>query len=167
MNPGLLVSPEERSPDVEQGRAGSRRRELLVSLALLAHASCLGPTLSLETSEEDAAIYVDGEYVGTGSTMAPQAYYGVAHVTVAPARTGVIEDVRTSERRSVELPPPAPRWLFPLDFFFEAFARGFGDAEPVKVELPVAAPTATLAAGVPPPAPEPLRARAAAIQIAR
>lgn len=138
-----------------------------MSLALLAQVSCLGPTLSFETSEQDAAIYVDGEYVGTGSATAPQAYYGVAHVTVAPARTGVIEDVRTSERRSIALPPPAPRWLFPLDFFLEAFARGFGDAAPVRFELAVAPPAATLAAGVPPPAPEPLRARAAAIQLAR
>ena len=168
MNPGLLVSPaEERSPAKEPRLDGSRWRELFVALALLASASCLGPTLSLDASEQDASIYVDGEYVGTGSTTAPQAYYGVAHVTIAPARTGVVEDVRTSERRSIELPPPAPRWLFPLDFFLEAFARGFGDAAAVQVDLQVAAPTASLAAGVPPPAPEPLRARAAAIQLAR
>ena len=142
-------------------------RGLLASLALLVPASCLGPTLWLEVNEQEAALAMDGVYAGTGWAEVPQTYYGTAHVTIAPARTGVIEDVRTSERRTIELPPPAPRWLFPLDFLLEALARGFRDAEDVIWSVEIDAPAASLVAGVPPPQPEPLRARAAAIQLAR
>ncbi len=142
-------------------------RGLVAGLALLGSVSCRGPSVWLEVNEPGAALAMDGVYAGTGCAEVPQTYYGTAHVTIAPTRTGVIEDVRTTERRTVDLPPPAPRWLFPLDLLLEAWARGFGDAEDVIWSVEIAPPAASLVAGVPPPQPEPLRARAAAIQLAR
>jgi hypothetical protein len=141
------------------GFAASRRfgAHLGVALAL---AACTGPGWVLDTNEPDAAIYLDGRLVGHGYAAVPYRFYGASSVAVMPARRAVNEDVRGPTRTLVHLDPPAPKWLFPADFFLEAVARGFAPAPPAQAEVAVPEPTTTLTAGTRPPRAADLVARA-------
>ncbi|MEZ5964719.1 MAG: hypothetical protein R3F56_12795 [Planctomycetota bacterium] len=99
--------------------------------------------------------------MGTGVADVRYRFYGTSSVTVVPPpRQSVDEDVRAPVTTAVRLDPPAPKWLFPLDFFLEVGRRGVRSASPAEALVPLPAPETTLAAGTRPPQAEALRARA-------
>lgn len=125
---------------------------------------CKGPGWHLETNEADAAIYLDGRYVGIGHADVGYRFYGASSMTAVPARGSVRDDVRAPVTTTVRLDPPAPRWLFPFDFVLEALRRGFATATPAEAILTLPAPETTLSPGTRPAQAEDLRARAAAAE---
>jgi len=144
--------------------ARQRRRDGLrvaTALTILALAGCRGPNL---TVEGDGQRFVDGRALAV-STL-PFRYYGTAVVDVLPrGESGPQQWSRAPARVRVEVAPPAPWWLFPLDLPIELVARlaGPGD-QTVTVTLPPA--PEVVAEGFVPDL-QPLRERAFAARVQR
>ncbi|MCA8972561.1 MAG: hypothetical protein KDC95_22430 [Planctomycetes bacterium] len=105
-----------------------------------------------------ASVYEDGTHIdggsraprATGNPIEPQivelnpGYYGKTKIDVEGPVDAFVSD-RTRASTLVDVPEPAPSWLFPFDFAIEAVRRtilGY-HAEPVTLHLePPAAPIA-------------------------
>jgi hypothetical protein len=130
-------------------------------------AACAGPGLSIDTGAQDTPLYVDGEHVGDGAVTLPFRYYGTAAIVAVPARKSPQQDAPAPVRTLARTEPPAPQWLFPLDFFVEVVRRRFASAPPVAVDVVLPTPATTLTLGLHPARLAELRARAAAAQAER
>jgi hypothetical protein len=129
--------------------------------------SCDGPGWALSASEPDAELFLDGTRVGRGEARVPFRYYGASDLTVLPAHRRQTDDPRPPERRRIDLPAPAPLWLFPLDFLIEAWQRRLVTAADASAAVEVAPPSQTMVAGEPPTRLASLRQRADAARVAR
>jgi hypothetical protein len=105
----------------------------LVLLPLLAAFACTGPKVHVENPHAHA-VFVDG--VATTATTLPFRYYGVsrwdalpADVALAPGRRLEPDWEHRPTSRAIPLPPPAPGWLFPLDFPLEIVLRALRGRE--------------------------------------
>jgi len=140
------------------------RRTVMLALGALtvaAFGGCRGPTLSVEG---DGERFVDGRALHGASL--PFRYYGSAVVDVLPRNApGPDQWSHAPARVRVEVSPPAPWWLFPLDLPIELIARlaGPGD-QTVTVTLPPA--PEVVAEGFVPDL-QPLRERAFAARVQR
>ena len=154
-NPPLSATPFRRVSNVTRRSAVSCLLGVLGTVA-----ACAGPGLRVDTDEADAALYVDGRAAGLGAADLPFRFYGTSSITAVPVRRTLHEDVRAPVRTLARVEPPAPQWLFPIDFFVEALRRGFASAPPVDVVVALPTPTTSLASGTRPANTAELRTRA-------
>lgn len=84
-------------------------------------AACTGPALHV-ANPDGHAVFVDG--VATTAASLPFRYYGTVQWDALPKDAGDRADwTRVPTRGEVAVAPPAPGWLFPLDFFVEVADR--------------------------------------------
>lgn len=96
-------------------------RTLLPVCLYAAAAACAGPQVHL-ANPDGHAVFVDG--VATPAPTVPFRYYGTLQWDALPKDAGERADwTRVPTRGAIELAPPAPAWLFPLDFFVEVADR--------------------------------------------
>lgn len=105
---------------------------MLALACAAAVAACQGPPLTLSS---DGPRYVDGQR--QSRTELPFRYYGTTVVDVMPAdlESGAPDWSRSPVRGQVEMPAPAPRWLFPFDLPIELFKRSLGLVEPFQATV--------------------------------
>lgn len=90
-------------------------------LAALAASACTGPTLRLD-AEGQHPLFVDGVAATPGEL--PFRYYGTTRWDALPADVdGRADWAKRPTSGAVDVPPPAPMWLFPFDFPIELALR--------------------------------------------
>jgi hypothetical protein len=98
-----------------------------VALGLLALAACTGPATHIH-NPDGHRVFVDG--LETTKTELPFRYYGTSRWDATPAdQAGKPDWKLLPASQSLELPPPASLWIFPLDLPLELAQRAFSGRE--------------------------------------
>lgn len=99
----------------------SLRPEALLGGLCCALAACTGPSLRLD-EPDGHPLFVDGRATAAGETAFR--YYGTTVWDALPRDVdGRADWSKRPTRGAVEVPPPAPPWLFPFDLPVELVAR--------------------------------------------
>ncbi len=112
------------------------------------------------------ACILPGRRAGGGPR--PFRYYGTVMVDTEPSddRTGVPDWNRAATRTAIEVPPPAPLWLFPFDLPIELLTLALGGRADQSVTVATRAADETVVEGFLPDL-QPLRNRAFLARIDR
>ncbi len=125
-----------RSPPLPGSPLATRLAAPLATLLALLAGACQGPALAIDNAEGHP-VFVDG--VATSATQLPYRYYGTTRCDALPRdRDGWANFDQGATSVWIEIAPPAPPWLFPLDLPWELL-RWLGEPgspAAVRVELP-------------------------------
>jgi len=104
-----------------------------VALGLLAFAACTGPATHIH-NPDGHRVFVDG--LETTKTELPFRYYGTSRWDATPAdQAGKPDWKLLPASQSLELPPPASLWIFPLDLPLELAQRAFSGREDTSASI--------------------------------
>ena len=100
-----------------------RRSRSFALLCAGVAAGCAGPTLHVDNPDRHPA-FRDGAALVSQKPM-PFRYYGITTIDALPAddAKGKPDWSKLPTRRALEIPAPAPQWLFPLDLPLELLHR--------------------------------------------
>ena len=96
-------------------------------------ASCAVPEFDIRPTPADAVMFVDGSHVPhrkndpVPGARVPLRYYGTTTISARQRPKIDNPDKRLDERRQVVVNEPFTPWIFPFDFFLEAFTYPFRD----------------------------------------
>lgn len=112
-------------------RTNRRASPATCALVGLAVCSCTGPRLLVEDRGKHD-VFLDGRRIYDDEIKFR--YYGTTRWDALPAdRDGALDWTLRPASQEVAITPPAPAWLFPLDFPLEMLAWTFGSARPTTV----------------------------------
>ena len=148
--------PRLASPRLANLRLANLRLASLLAASLLL--GCRGPTVQIEAA---GPVFVDGRAHDRGAV--PFRYYGMMAVDAMPEAFAAGPDwTLAPSRQFVRLEPPAPRWLFPLDFLVDLGHQALSGPGDLTVQAAHESAPAQVTLGFPPEGLESLRERALA-----
>lgn len=136
----------------------------------IALCACAAPQLAVLPEPDTARVLVDGrEFAASRPTPLP--YYGTLEIRAENPREpgrrlGPDDRALGDTLQRVEVAPPLPAWLYPLDFAWEFLSRPFRGSDDVTVR-PVLPEIERTVPGFLPARSEEVRARAAAMRTSR
>ena len=148
-------------------RTAARSAVLIsMSAALLGTIVSCGPnTLAVRSEAEGSRVLLDGQEAAAGKPRSLP-YFGTFVARLDPKEGPSEPYVRSSEQRSMQIDPPVPGWLFPLDLPLEALHRLLHGPRAHEIMIPSKLVSGAIVGATPPRLPE-LRERAEQLRTKR
>ena len=137
----------------------------LCVLVALGCTACASPGIEIDSSTDDAPIFIDGQLRGSGKVKLPWQYYGTMEVATAPPPE--LRSDRREARMQLGIPEPVTPWFFPFDFLIELAIRSWSSDPGHQLTLTTSEPSSGVAEGIDPPEADAFRLRAREVRTER